>query len=377
MDVSLHVVMDIPGKEIKRFDYDFSQSTISLGRDETNDVQIPLSTVSRNHCVLREEHGEWFIRDLKSTHGTKLNGRLLGAGIDKRLRHGDEIDLIHFKINFKCEALAADEVKESSSGDELVSRVLGSSLAEDLPYLRVMNGPDQGKHYRLPPDLNEVLIGRHVDCDFHINDPNISRHHALIKRDWTEITIRDNQSKNGVVLNQQKVKTPTLLRDGDEILLGALRLTYIDPSAKFLGRLDDIPELATQVAPEVAPSLDPEDPLLSPDRLDGAEEHDELSPDDLEPSATANPDRLEEQQKGERGEEGESAGTNLAPDQNIADENRQNAKAKENIAPDKTKKPKDKSPRKIALGDIIWLGIGIVLLAAIAFAIWFVLTRLD
>jgi pSer/pThr/pTyr-binding forkhead associated (FHA) protein len=249
MAVKLQVVMTIPGKDAREFEYEFEEDRISIGRDQENEIQVPLSTVSRKHCVLYRDGPEWFLEDLKSTHGTKHNGRPIGAGGKKLLRNGDSVDLIHFKISFQNTEQASPDYsaeKTEALARKMVEEVL-ATIGKDggaVPYVRVMNGPDEGKRFEIGVDVSEVIVGRGNDCDFQINDANISRRHAVIRRDWNEITIDDAGSKNGVVINDRKISRATALRDADEILLGAVRLTFIDPSAKFLGKLDDIPAFA-------------------------------------------------------------------------------------------------------------------------------------
>lgn len=252
MSVRLHVIMEIPGNEPREFDYEFEQPRITLGRDQNNDIQIPLSTVSRNHCVIYLEGGEWYIEDLRSTHGTVHNGKQVGAGGKKLLRNGDVIEVVHFKISFTAggsELLSSDYSVEKTEAlaQRMVQEVLASiGKDSETPYLRVMNGPDEGQVFQLGPDAAEVVVGRGTDCDFQINDANISRRHAVIRRDWNDITIEDLGSKNGVVINDKRINKMASLRDADEILLGAVKLTFIDPSAKFIGKLDDIPAFANE-----------------------------------------------------------------------------------------------------------------------------------
>jgi len=249
MSVRLQVVMAIPGKEPREFDYEFDQDEITLGREEDNDIQIPLSTVSRNHAVIRREGDEWFIEDLRSTHGTKHNGRVIGAGGKKLLRDGDTVEIVHFTITFQRQETFSDDYSVEHTealARKMVEEVLASIGKEELPYVRVMNGPDEGRRFELTPEMSEVVVGRGNDCDFQINDANISRRHAVIRRDWNDITIDDMGSKNGVLINDRKIAKATSLRDADEILLGAVRLTFIDPSAKFIGKLDDIPAFANE-----------------------------------------------------------------------------------------------------------------------------------
>lgn len=275
MPVKLQVVMTIPGKDPREFEYEFEEDKITVGRDADNEIQVPLSTVSRKHCVLYRDEGEWYLEDLKSTHGTKHNGRPVGAGGKKLLRDGDTIDLIHFKITFTNAELPSPDYsaeKTEALARKMVEEVL-ATIGKDggeVPYVRVMNGPDEGKRFDITVDVSEAVVGRGNDCDFQINDANISRRHGIIRRDWNEITIEDAGSKNGVVINDRKIARPTALRHADEVLLGAVRLTFIDPSAKYIGRLDDIPAFA-----DAATGMDDEP---EPDEPDEPAYNDEEGP---------------------------------------------------------------------------------------------------
>lgn len=262
--VKLQVVMTIPGKDPREFEYEFDQDRISIGRDQNNDIQVPLSTVSRAHCVFSYENREWYLEDLKSTHGTKHNAKVVGQGGKKLLRDLDVVELVHFKITFHAEKQRSEDYsaeKTEALARKMVEEVLAQigNDANAMPYLRVMNGPEEGKKLPIGPEIAEATIGRGTDCDFQINDANVSRRHAIIRRDWNDITIEDAGSKNGVVINDRRITRPTALRDRDEIMLGAMRLTYIDPSAKFLGKLDDIPAFQEQLTSAEGPEeVDPD-----------------------------------------------------------------------------------------------------------------------
>ena len=316
----LSVVMEIPGKEPREFEYEFAQDRITLGRDEHNDIQIPLSTVSRSHAEIFRDGQEWFIQDLKSTHGSKHNGKPLPKGSKKLLRTGDKIEIVHFSITLELDSAQSEDYSAEHTealARKMVEEVLASIGTEELPYVRVMNGPDEGRKFELRPDLPEVVIGRGTDCDFQINDANISRRHAIIRRDWSDITIEDLGSKNGVVVNDKKVSKTRSLRDADEILLGAVRLTFIDPSAKFIGKLDDIPAFAqpeSEEAPEEEeepeesvveepPPPEPEPPENTMDQ-GPPEPMSEMSDGGFEPSLDGVTDGEGLEGEGEEGEEG-------------------------------------------------------------------------
>jgi hypothetical protein len=71
-----------------------------------------------------------------------------------------------------------------------------------------------------------ATLGRSRECDCVLNDPNVSRRHAELRRgptgDWE---IVDLESTNGVKVNGRHVET-SRLRPGDEVVLGTVRFTF-------------------------------------------------------------------------------------------------------------------------------------------------------
>ena len=51
-----------------------NKKEISFGRNEENDITIPLSYVSGKHMVIRRRDNEYFVMDCDSMAGTWLNG---------------------------------------------------------------------------------------------------------------------------------------------------------------------------------------------------------------------------------------------------------------------------------------------------------------
>jgi pSer/pThr/pTyr-binding forkhead associated (FHA) protein len=129
----------------------------------------------------------------------------------------------------KTEALARRMVQE-------VLSTLGGSKTEP-PALRVMNGVDEGKRFEIREELAEVTLGRSPECDMPLNDQNISRRHCLIKRNWHGFTAQDLGSKNGVIVNGNKIEGAYNLKDGDEIQIGGVKLIFIDPPSRLLDQM--------------------------------------------------------------------------------------------------------------------------------------------
>jgi pSer/pThr/pTyr-binding forkhead associated (FHA) protein len=101
----------------------------------------------------------------------------------------------------------------------------------------------------------EFLIGRGNDCDLRLRDPNISRHHCMIRIRPDEVSLFDLGSINGSYVNGARVMTQVVLQPGDEIRLGEHRFFLdlgvdrdkirdkapdVDPVAKTL-RMNEFP----------------------------------------------------------------------------------------------------------------------------------------
>lgn len=65
------------------------------------DMCLNEPSVSRLHAKLEREGGEYYITDLNSTNGTKINGVLLGANERKQIQIGDELDFAGILFRFQ------------------------------------------------------------------------------------------------------------------------------------------------------------------------------------------------------------------------------------------------------------------------------------
>ncbi len=70
-------------------------------------------------------------------------------------------------------------------------------------------------------------IGRSLAADVRFDDPTVSRRHALIVRQPDGVRLLDDRSLNGVYVNGARVDG-RVLEDGDEIIVGRYRLTFLE-----------------------------------------------------------------------------------------------------------------------------------------------------
>lgn len=68
---------------------ELAEDNYTIGRVDTNDIQIPDSSISSRHCVLvRVPTGGYTLADSGSTNGTTINEKLIGAD-PVQLNNGD------------------------------------------------------------------------------------------------------------------------------------------------------------------------------------------------------------------------------------------------------------------------------------------------
>lgn len=73
-------------------------------------------------------------------------------------------------------------------------------------------------------------IGRDRNNDIVLTDLQVSRNHAMVRRlGEADYYLIDSGSSNGSLLNDRRVTTPTLLRDGDRITIGATEFRFEQP----------------------------------------------------------------------------------------------------------------------------------------------------
>jgi Protein of unknown function (DUF3662)/FHA domain len=72
---------------------------------------------------------------------------------------------------------------------------------------------------------SRVVLGRSKDSDIRVEDANVSRRHAELRREGADWWLVDLDSTNGTELNGRRVSR-SRLSDGDTIKLGATELTF-------------------------------------------------------------------------------------------------------------------------------------------------------
>ena len=102
-----------------------------------------------------------------------------------------------------------------------------------VPSLTEVGGDRPIRHPLLPG--REFLLGRDPDCEVRLPDATVSRRHALLRRGQNGFVLRDQESTYGTYLGSMRVKRPLVLRNGDRLRVGKLKLLFRDPWGERAG----------------------------------------------------------------------------------------------------------------------------------------------
>ncbi len=251
----------------------------SVGRSNSCDITVTYNTVSRSHAVISRRIDGWYVYDLNSKSGIKINGVMCEK--KATVNNGDIISLSNMHFRFEVVDDPVQPVgKKKKKGSKAVpppqatdvhkSRhsTYSADYEEDfiseqefygdfnkqpekaVPKSNTANAPkasytietpqqppkrrvyyqprlinkDSGEVYILCG--NEVSIGSGMKCDIRLRSREIARMQALLVLYEDGWAIQNEAPGGGTFLNTHKVTTPQLLFDGDIIALGDERLYY-------------------------------------------------------------------------------------------------------------------------------------------------------
>ncbi len=205
---------------------------VTIGRDESCDLQIDDPVASRQHVRIHREGPDWVAEDLGSRNGTRLGDadRPITSAI---LRGGDVLRV----------------------GGTLVYIFFDHTVPDlDVEPLRftIEAPPSAAREVRCTRE--SVTIGRHPSCDVVVDDPTVSRLHAVVAKTSAGYVINDQKATNAVYVGDPPERiTAAVLYDGQAIRLGTALLRVHIPSE--VGRAPEPPRIsqATMMLPAVGP----------------------------------------------------------------------------------------------------------------------------
>jgi pSer/pThr/pTyr-binding forkhead associated (FHA) protein len=198
--------ISFPGGE--RQDFQASEGMLRVGSAADNDIVLPVAKqVLPHHLELRVEPRRGItlsVSDAKAS--VHVNGRPVREKAILRL--GDMIGAGDVRMVMRPDHDRSEKPPKAASDNETRQR--------HTPPRVVLRGVSGGYFGKVIPLRSKTVIGRGSDCDLVLNEPEMSRRHALIENTPEGLFLRDLTSANGTFVNGTSVRD-TVLKPGDQL----------------------------------------------------------------------------------------------------------------------------------------------------------------
>jgi adenylate cyclase len=126
---------------------------LMVGRRESCDIVLRFPNVSAHHCQLTLDNGYWYVRDLQSRNGVKVNDHKV---TEKRLLPGDTLAVAKhlFEIRYNPSDLGA---LGPPPADDSLNELFKQSLLERAGLIKPKFDPNERKRYD-PKNMNAGQI---------------------------------------------------------------------------------------------------------------------------------------------------------------------------------------------------------------------------
>lgn len=115
--------------------------------------------------------------------------------------------------------------------------------------LKILKGPNAGKEVKIPAP--QCVIGRGEGCHLRAQSDAVSRRHCVIVTSENEVVVRDLNSRNGTLVNEQRIAEETVLLSGDNLRVGPLEfevLVEARPGKPKRPAVNDLKEMLARTA---------------------------------------------------------------------------------------------------------------------------------
>ena len=104
------------------------KKNLLVGRRESCDIVLRFNNISAHHCQLTCNGGYWYVKDLKSRNGIKVNGTRVNG--EKRLDPGDELSIAKHRYDVHYSPFDLGAVGPPPVEDHQATDLMKQSLLE-------------------------------------------------------------------------------------------------------------------------------------------------------------------------------------------------------------------------------------------------------
>ena len=197
---------------------------VNMGRGIDNDIVLDDATVSRDHATIAFQDGDYYIEDAGSMSGTMVEGM---PATRTMLTSGATLKMGDAEFVFMRTEAGAPGTESTGTGSAGPAEtvVMERPQSEVMAWLAVTGGPSKGKSIQLREGDN--TIGRSPENDLSIEDPAISRGHALVRVQDDRMVLVDLGSRGGTRVGNRSIRGRTV-STGGVIEVGQTRLGLVE-----------------------------------------------------------------------------------------------------------------------------------------------------
>jgi adenylate cyclase len=127
------------------------------GRRESCDIVLRFANVSAHHCQLSIEDGYWYVRDLQSRNGVKINDVRIEKDQQRRLDPGDTLAIAKHRYRVEYEPAELGAVGPPPA-DNLSQEIMRESLLSRAGLDHRDLGRDDGRRRYDPTNMKKGQI---------------------------------------------------------------------------------------------------------------------------------------------------------------------------------------------------------------------------
>jgi pSer/pThr/pTyr-binding forkhead associated (FHA) protein len=117
-----------------------TKKRLLVGRQGEADIQLKFNNVSTNHCRLTLEYGYWFVKDLNSRNGTKVDKRTI---MRKRVDPGSTLSIARHDYIVEYDPQALGAYGPPPADDDYMEEMMRSSLMDRAGITKRKDGDRQ------------------------------------------------------------------------------------------------------------------------------------------------------------------------------------------------------------------------------------------
>lgn len=186
----------------------FNKHIIYFGRESNNDIVLTSRLVSADHGRFINKDGIWYIEDR-------------AVFKDKNSTNG----LIYNNVYVVSHLIGDGDLIRIDDGIETV--------AEGVLFVFSSAGSDNKWHSIQLSEKQELTIGREENCDIVLPHISVSKCHAKIVRESDGYFIVDNNSTNGVIVNNKRISDKEKLHEKDVISITSSKLIFTSATISY------------------------------------------------------------------------------------------------------------------------------------------------